>query len=158
MPLPALPNLLSSWLMPRKEAAALTCRADTTLTRPSRPHPYHMAAPLSMLARTDAHPTLTTADLVGTPLGKCECFHWQRFSLKPTRFMTVADSEVCFTIARWPAGTGTERRCVYLDISVAPYGIFVERDNEVVTEVTATVGQELELSINALDLNVAQAS
>jgi hypothetical protein len=41
---------------------------------------------------------------------------------------------------------------------VAPYGIFVERDNEVVTEVTATVGQELELSINALDLNVAQAS
>ena len=111
-----------------------------------------------MLARTDAHPTLTTADLVGTPLGTCECFHWQRFSLKPTRFMTVADSEVCFTVARWPAGTGTERRCVYLDISVAPYGIFVERDNQVVTEVTATVGQELELSINALDLNVAQAS
>lgn len=72
--------------------------------------------------------------------------------------MTVADSEVCFTVARWPAGTGTERRCVYLDISVAPYGIFVERDNQVVTEVTATVGQELELSINALDLNVAQAS
>ena len=154
MSLPALPGLLSSWLMPRREAAALTCRADTLL--PSTPN--HLAAPLSKLARTDAPPILTPADLVGTPLGKCECFHWQRFSLKPTRFMTVADSEVCFTVARWPAGTGTERRCVYLDISVAPYGIFVERDNQVVTEVTATVGQELELSINALDLNVAQAS
>jgi hypothetical protein len=89
-----------------------------------------------------------------TPIGTCECFHWQRYNLKPTRFMSISDAKVCFSATLRHGGN--ETRCVHLDINVAPYGIYVEHLSKQVTSVNATVGQKLELAFFASDINTHQ--
>ena len=89
--------------------------------------------------------------------GTCTCFHWHRYSMKPRRFTRIADSAVCFS-APLRAG-GREERCVYLDMNIAPYSLAVSATSSVgstVTNVKATVGQPLTLTVFAQDLNVHQ--
>jgi len=89
--------------------------------------------------------------------GTCACLHWHRYSLKPIRFTSIEDSAVCFS-APLRAG-GKEERCVYLDMTIAPYSLMVSSTGSVgspVDIVQATVGQPLTLTVFAEDLNVHQ--
>lgn len=93
------------------------------------------------------------ADMV-EPVGYCECFQWQRYSLKPNRFMPVQHSKTCFQAPL--LNGGSEKRCVYLDLSVAPSTLVVRHEGAAVTQVNATVGQPLKLTVMAEDLNTHQ--
>ena len=90
----------------------------------------------------------------GSAVGTCECFHWQRYSLKPNRFMTVSEAQLCYEAPLLHGGS--EQRCIYLDITVAPSAIVVRHENEDVTQVNATVGQPMKLTVMAEDLNTYQ--
>ena len=99
------------------------------------------------------------AEDVQSPVGSCECFHWQRYSLKPNRFMPVQDSKTCFQAPLRggdPENPEYEVRCVYLDITVAPSTLVVRHGGDIVTQVNATVGQPLKLTVMAEDLNTHQ--
>jgi hypothetical protein len=98
-------------------------------------------------------------------LGTCTCLHWQRFSLKPLRFMKMLDSEICFSAPKafqLDSSVIEEERCIYLDMMVRPYNLHVKRSvggsvtGPPINEVTATVGQPLTLTVFAEDLNTHQ--
>ena len=105
----------------------------------------------------------------GTPatgrLGTCTCLHWQRYSLKPSKFMKMLDSEICFSApqAFQPSSSVIEEeRCIYLDMMVRPYNLHVRRSvggavtGPSINQVSATVGQPLTLTVFAQDLNTHQ--
>jgi hypothetical protein len=105
----------------------------------------------------------------GTPitgsLGTCTCLHWQRFSLKPSKFMKILDSEICFSAPRafqTSSSVIEEERCIYLDMMVRPYNLHVKRSvggavtGLPINQVEATVGQPLTLTVFAEDLNTHQ--
>ena len=100
----------------------------------------------------------------GLTLGTCTCLHWQRYSLKPNQFMSVADSALCFSAVKAFDVTDSEieeERCIYLDMTVKPFNLRVMETVDgvpgaAVTSVSATVGQPLTLTVFAEDLNTHQ--
>ena len=88
----------------------------------------------------------------------CTCYNWKRYTVKPVRFLPIDSTILCFTTT---SRTGvTDKRCVFFDIMVQPYKLTVSNVNDpnnVQKQVNAYIGEQLDLTVFAQDVNTEQS-